>query len=493
MKTTAEAADRPTVGRWGLLEVRLPGSTGSREKAMDVSFSGPDGGVVDFYGYDQDGWRFRFMPDTVGKWTWTARFGDSPDVTGQFECVPSDIPGPLAALPDNRTWFGDPEGDATLVRSFHVGDCFFTDRPNAATGDPWQPEMRTAFLDWAQGQGYNMLSVASHYLNRRSEGRGEGWETPDLWDDAAGEPRPDAYDRMEAVLDDLAARRMFIYPFAGMFGRDANFPTDPEGQDRYIRYTLARLAPYWNLLLMVGGPEPHLKNKRYLSDDDINRIGRRIRALDPFGHLLSVHNPTGDDCFGQEDWVSYVILQGPKTVDRERLRDDHLRNRRPGKPLYAQETLWPGNLLHSNRIGHDYSLDDIRKNGFVMLFAGAAINFADMDGLSSSGFSGRPDLALKKQPIHDAIRHVWDLFDTLPWQDCSPKPDAVDTGHCLAGDDVVMVYSDTPTPIRVTVDGTWSAETIDAQTGSVRKAESSEDIYDPPEGAEDWILVLRKT
>ena len=126
-----------------------------------------------------------------------------------------------------------------------------------------------------------------------------------------------------------------------MFGRDANFPTAPEDQDRYIRYTLARLAPYWNILLMVGGPEPHLKNKRYLSDDEINWIGRSIRDNDPFGHLLSVHNPTGDDSFRQEDWVSYVILQGPKTVDREQLRDDQLSNRNPEKPLFAQETLWP--------------------------------------------------------------------------------------------------------------------------------------------------------
>ena len=45
----------------------------------------------------------------------------------------------------------------------------------------WPQERRVAFFDWVEAQGYNMLSVASHYLNRESEGRGEGWDTPDLW------------------------------------------------------------------------------------------------------------------------------------------------------------------------------------------------------------------------------------------------------------------------------------------------------------------------
>jgi hypothetical protein len=78
-------------------------------------------------------------------------------------------------------------GRHLLIRSFHVSDRFFAKN--------WSEAERQAFLDWAQGQGYNTLSIASHYLNRNLEGRGKGWETPALWPLNAAE-----YQRMERAL-----------------------------------------------------------------------------------------------------------------------------------------------------------------------------------------------------------------------------------------------------------------------------------------------------
>ena len=127
-------------------------------------------------------------------------------------------------------------------------------------------------------------------------------------------------------------------------------------------------------------------------------------------------------------WEDYGILQGPKTVDRQKLSQIILRNHHPGRPLYLQETLWPGNTF-----GHpSYSLEDIRKNGLVMLLAGGNINFGDMDGSSSSGFSGTIDLANKVQERHDAIREIWDLFESFPFYRMKPRQDLVNSGYCLA-------------------------------------------------------------
>ncbi|MDP6042175.1 MAG: metallophosphoesterase family protein, partial [Candidatus Latescibacteria bacterium] len=248
----------------------------------------------------------------------------------------------------------------------------------------------------------------------------------------------------------------------------------------------------------VGGPEPHMKSNPYLSEEDVNRIGQIILANDPFDHLLSVHNPTGDDSFRQEDWVSYVILQGPKTVDRQKLYKDQIRNSYPNKPLYAQETLWPGNELHSKRIGRDYTNDDIRKNAFTMLFSGSTINFADMDGLSSSGFSGRPDLSLKKQLVHDIIHHVWDTFETFPFYTLSPNQDLVNNGFCLADDTAhrLVVYFDTPGHFSITCEGTYRAEWINPRHPTERKDAgliTSNHTFHTPNGHEDWLLDLIKT
>ena len=86
-------------------------------------------------------------------------------------------------------WFGFQGGAAVTLRGLHIGDRFFAgnwdDANNATGGNP-----RARFLDWVQRQGYNTLSVASHYLNRSSKGRGEGWDTPALWPLNAGPARP---------------------------------------------------------------------------------------------------------------------------------------------------------------------------------------------------------------------------------------------------------------------------------------------------------------
>jgi hypothetical protein len=485
------------VDRWGVFEreVRNEKSYANpyEDVTLDVLYTKPDGGTVRFWGFHdgQDIWRLRFMPDRVGTWRYEAKFSDgSPGVTGAFECVPSDLPGMISVHADNPLWFGFKGGEAVLVRSLHVGDRFFADGPNPATGDAWSERQRTAFLDWAQAQGYNMLSVASHYLNRDSKGRGKGWNTPDWWDAKGQQPNPREYERMERILNDLASRRIMVYPFAGFFGRDSDFPRDQKKQELYLRYTLARLGSYWNVLLLVAGPEPLLKGKPYLSEDQINRLGRRVKELDVFGHPLSVHNPTGDDQFRDADWSSYGTLQGPKTQDRQRLSTVLRKNHHEAKPLYAQETLWPGNLHHPK-----YSPDDIRKNAYVMILSGATINFGDMNGDSSSGFSGTMNLSEKVQQRHDIIKAVWDFFETVPFHRLKSRQDLVDNGYCLAEPGrQYLVYLESPGGVNVRVPSgmygiKWinARNTNDVRDGGVLKTAGP---LTSPQGGDDWLLSL---
>ena len=78
----------------------------------------------------------------------------------------------------------------------------------------------------------------------------------DLWDDSKGTPVPSEYDRAEKILDDLSERQIIVYPFAGFFGQSSDFPVDQANQELYLRYTISRWGPYWNLLFNVAGPEP---------------------------------------------------------------------------------------------------------------------------------------------------------------------------------------------------------------------------------------------
>jgi hypothetical protein len=476
------------VGRWERFETVVRNSRNYQDPFADVVlkavYTRPDGSKVDFQGfYDGGGiWRIRFMPDMLGLWRYEATFSDGqPGVSGKYRCVKSGVRGMISSFQDNPVWFGFKDNGPVLVRSFHVGDRFFAENFPAS--------QRKVFLDWAQQQGYNMLSVASHYLNRRTEGRGAGWQTPNLWNTKNQKPNPGEYRRMEAIIDELARRRIIVFPFAGFFGRDSNYPTKPKEQSLYIRYTLARIGPYWNVMFNLAGPEPLLGGRGFLRGD-LDRLGEEIKRVDPFGHLLSIHNRTGDDQFAQKAYTSYITLQGPKTTDRSRLSRGLLKNLHHSKPLYAQETLWANNKNHPK-----YSLEDLRKNAWVLMMSGAGLNFAENNGNSSSGFSGSLDLDQRNQSFHDAVKLVWDFFGTLPFHEMNPGQDLVDKGFCLARPGRrYLVYLPSEGTVNVSVSsGHYRVIWIDARNPSRRYDVGTTDDgrnLTPPTGGDDWLVHL---
>ena len=483
-------AEPEAVPQWGRTEGSLvhpdPPAVPYRDATLLVSCVGPSGSQVNFSGFYDGGatWSWRFMPDALGSWRYEAHFADDAARTnGSFEVAPSAIPGPICRDLSNPMWFGHRSGEHLLLRALHVGDRFF-----AAN---WRVEKRTIFLDWLQEQGYNALSIASHLLNRDVEGRGVGWETPRLWPLEASE-----YLKMEAILTELADRGLVVFPFAGFIGRDSRYPDDTEEQRLYINYSVARMGSYWNLLFNVAGPEPNLRH--WLSPEDVERVACTIAECDPYGHLLSVHNRTGDDLYRDSSWSTFGTLQGPKTLDRKLLGERLLANHHPDKPLLAQETLWSGNKNHIRACDGDYGDDDLRKNAFVINMCAAALCFADNDGLSSSGFSGSMELADRRQERHDIIADVWDFFETIPFYQMSPRPELVDSGFCLADADSehILIYLDGPGEVNVELGpGAYDAEWIDARDTSrrTRLAIASGRGLHSPDGWDDALLRLVRT
>jgi len=476
-----------SVGQWARFEASVKNVKKYRnpysDVALDVTYKSPEGREIKFWGFYDGGrtWKIRFMPDRIGTWKYDAAFSDgSAGISGTFECVRSDIPGMVSVDQTNPHWFGYKGGEHFLVRSFHVGDRFFAEN--------WPAIKRKTFLDWLETQGYNMLSVASHYLNRDAEGRGRGWRTPGLWP-----LNPAEYQKMETILDDLADRRIIIYPFAGFFGQSSDFPTNHREQTEYLKYTLARLGAYWNILFNVAGPEPKLKPNEFrnaMTSDDINRLGREIKKLDIFEHLVSVHNPSGDDPFRDEDWLSFVTLQGWKGTNLSDVHRGLLKNHHQARPLYAQEVFWPGNKYHDIR-----NEVDIRKKAFVIIMSGAAINYADMDGNSSSGFSGSMEMSDRNQARHDIVKRVWDFFETIPFYRMSPNQRIVDSGFCLAEEGrCCLVYLDSGGAVNVSVNaGSYNVTWINAQNTSDRRfvgmINNGEKLLAPDDG-DDWLLFL---
>jgi hypothetical protein len=482
-----------TIGLWQRFELSVENKAACADPHRDVAlladFTRPDGTRVSFWGFYDGGatWRLRFMPDQIGEWRYSARFSDASGASdGSFTCAASDVPGPVCADAQNPVWFGVRGGGRFQLRSLHVGDRFF------ARNTP--DDMRRAFLDWAQAQGYNTLSIASHYLNRAEPGRGQGWDTPRLWPLDAAE-----FQRAERVLDDLAARRLVVFPFGGFFGRGAAFPTTPTEQELYVRYVLARWGAYWNVLWNVSGPEPLLvkEGRVWLSKPELERMGKLIAALDVFGHAITVHNQTGDDEFLGSDWLSFGTLQGPKTTDTALLHAGLLWNHHPARPLYAQETLWSG-----NKHGHpDYSDSELRKNAITIIMSAAALNFADNGGPdpatigdSSSGFSGSLVLADRRQWRHDIVKRVWDMFETIPFQRMRPAPHVVSTGMCLAEPGKqILVYLTHGGSVSLRLGSAHRVQWINAQDAADRRdggTTTDGRNLACPTGGDDWLLYL---
>ncbi|MFQ3578894.1 MAG: DUF5060 domain-containing protein, partial [Bacteroidales bacterium] len=360
------------VPQWGIHEITIQNTTAYvdpyRDVELQVVYTSPEGKKIDFWGFydDQGTWKARYMPDQQGRWTYQAVFSDgSPGMEGTFECVASDIPGMISKDEDNPMWFGYKGGKHVLLRSFHVGDRYFAEN--------WSEESRNKFLNWLQEQKYNMLSIGSHYLNRDRDGRGKGWKTPQLW--KHGNPSAAEYRKMEQLLNELADRKIIVFPFGGFFGRDAHYPKNIEDKKFYIKYTLARIGAYWNILLNVAGPEPLHNDFPYMTMEELDYWGTYIEGIDVFKHLLTVHNKTGLDEFRDKPYTSFGTLQGPKTTNRKVLYEDLIKNHTGNRPLLAHETLWYGNKYHPQ-----YTDDDLRKNAYVIMMSACALNFAENNG-----------------------------------------------------------------------------------------------------------------
>lgn len=475
------------VGIWDRFETSITNTKGYanpyRDTELIVTYTRPDGSKLQFWGfYDGNStWTIRFMPDMLGSWKYSASFSDGqPGKSGSFNCVPSELPGMISQDEVNPIWFGYKGGNHMIMRSFHVGDRFF------ATN--WPDSSRKAFLDWVQKQGYNTLSIGSHYLNRDADKRGRGWDTPDLWDNASRKLKEAEYDKMEVILDDLSKRKIIVHPFAGFLGANSDYPNNSSDRTLYIKYTLARLGPYWNVMLNVAGPE---LAKWKISESEVIKIGKEIQSLDVFGHLLACHQTSNKNFFKNQYWNNYDCYQGTKTHDLDKLYTELTETfRSSGKPLYAHETLWSGNKNHPG-----YSDDQLRKNAIVINMAASALNFGDMDGNSSSGFSGSLDLADKRQARHDIIKRVWDFFETIEFWKMSPRSDLTRSGFCLAKDgEKYLIYRPSRGSITLNITGghynvTW----INAQDTGERIEGgkiTNEQNLSTPEHGDDWFCYL---
>ena len=317
------------VERWGVFEIRLAGPSSGNpflEVQLGAHFRYRNR-VVEVDGfYDGEGtYRVRFMPDETGEWSYTttSNVAGLAGKTGTFTVV---APSPKNHGPVRVRYtshFGYEDGTAyvpigtTCYAWIHQGDKL--------------EEQTLATLRAAPFNKLRMCVFPKSYAYNANE---------PVYYPFAGKTDftrfdPKFFQHLEKRVLDLQALGIeadliLFHPY-DRWGY-ASMPA--EVNDRYLRYTVARLAAYRNVWWSLANEWDLVKTKT-LADWD--RFFRIVQESDPYQHLRSIHhsNVMYDH---SKPWVTHVSIQ---ESDLEKMREYVAMYR---KPVIYDECKYEGNI-----------------------------------------------------------------------------------------------------------------------------------------------------
>ncbi|MEV6381965.1 DUF5605 domain-containing protein [Streptomyces sp. NPDC051773] len=273
-------------------------------------------------------YRIRFLPDEEGTWTFhtasNARSLDS--VTGTFPCGPArpHDHGPVRV--HERFHFRHTDG----TRYFPVGTTAYAWTHQGAELE--EQTLRT--LADAPFNKIRMCVFPKSYIFNTDEPPLYPFEgSPESgWD--FRRPNPAYFRHLEeriAQLGELGieADLILFHPYDRWGFSDMG----PAADERYVRYLVSRLAALPNVWWSLANEYDLLWSK---NTEDWHRIAGAIRAHDPHGHLISVH-----DCIeiwdNDAEWVTHCSIQKPPAGTAEW-------RSRWGKPVVLDELGYEGDI-----------------------------------------------------------------------------------------------------------------------------------------------------
>ena len=445
-----ESADAFVVKKWELVERVVVSSqkldNPFTDAELNTEFWSPSGRKINFYGFfDGDGrggnkgniWKFRFMPDEVGQWRYKAAFGDGRIAEeGRFDVVENEsCKGPIRADANNPRWIRQADGPPFFLK------CYLKLRNFQTEDDKWKVEDQELLT----ARGYNCL-FANGLPVRKYNDELARWPHTFIWQSDGGRINYAKYDlkswrRIEEEVTFLGEQGVVVFLFDGFFGGN-NKPDISKipNKEKYIKYVLSRLAPFWNITWNLG-----FEWQEFLSFHQVVYFASLIKEMDPWQHMLSVHGLPGNFPFCNAKWADYVNLQ-TKMVTKvtPQILEDLNRfiiENYCGKPIFASEVLW-----ERNKYTPDLDGEGIRKAGWSILMAGGFFAYADHSHPKGQGHGDGQ--------IY--VQHMFKFMEETRFWKMTPHNELVSKGNfCLAdpGKEYV-VYA--PNGGEVTVDLTGS-------------------------------------
>lgn len=416
------------VGKWGLWEASLKSAhryfNPFTEVTIIATFRSPSGKTWTVEGfYDGDRvWKVRFMPDEVGQWRWFIR-AEPPDerlsASGRFECISSQLRGPICVYSQNPLWFSFADGTPVYLLSFHLWNLNAMNEKTLAKT-----------LDFLKAKGFNAI-VGPHLTPERAP-----WEQSS--DDRIVFDRFNLpfWQGLDRALRLMSERGMVLIPFSiiGGTNRSPKVP-DEDKLDLLLRYWVARWQGFWNATF-----QPTSEWEEGYSDQEILEIGQRLHELTHGRFLISVHSlRASSENVQRAKWFNYHTVQ-------DKLDDWNFGKfvwfaelfRCVPKPIFAHECLWEGNF-YQREAGLD--IDNLRRAAWVIALNGGQINYAD-EVVPPRKWQRHEDvgvtfseLGMAIKPLgqlYDALSHLAHFMRSLPFWRMQPQPEIISTKVCLA-------------------------------------------------------------
>ncbi len=262
-------------------------------------------------------WKIRFMPEETGIYTFDiiSNCDEFDSLKGSFECIePSQgNHGPVKVKGTSHFSYAD--------------DTPFFVMGTTAYAWTYRPEdIRQKTLESFEKYGFNKIRmlVFPKYLDAYSD-IDISYEPPVY--PFEGKPKsfdfktliPEYFINFEDRVMDLMklgieADVILFHPY-DKWGIDWEYMKQ-EDDLFYLKYLIARLSAYRNVWWSLGNEFNVNKNHEGKFAVNMNRknwdlIGAFVKANDPYGHPISVHNHSYGDIYPDREWLTHVSYQHP--------------------------------------------------------------------------------------------------------------------------------------------------------------------------------------
>ncbi len=337
--SSAEGVEPPAaVERWGVWEHSLRGPE-SGNPDRDVSLAAvfrQDSREIRVAGFhDGSGiFRFRFMPPTLGEWTWKT-VSNVPALEGKS--------GRLTSLPPTKRNHGPVVVSDTFHFSYADGTRHHSVGTTCYAWTHQDDALEELTLKTLAGSPFNKIRMCvfpkNYAFNQNEPPRYPFPGRPGQFDKSRF--NPEFFQHLEKRVRELLelgieADLILFHPYdKGRWGFDRMSAAEDES---YARHMVARFAAFRNVWWSMANEYDFMKEK---SEADWDRLGPIVADADPFDHLLSIHNGTRIYNHNQP-WITHASIQnGSALAEQGRgiLYRDAYR-----KPIVFDEVKYEGNI-----------------------------------------------------------------------------------------------------------------------------------------------------